>query len=84
LRNQAVHIDRKVTSNGHDIIITKKEKKNMHTDKCGNTHRQKCGQKEGENKLKYKSLCIEMKKIWLLKCKIISVIIGSNGIVTEG
>jgi hypothetical protein len=27
LRNQAVHIDRKVTANGHDIIITNKKVK---------------------------------------------------------
>jgi hypothetical protein len=44
LWNQAVHTDRKVTANRPDIIIKNKTKKieNMHTDRCGNTRRQKC------------------------------------------
>jgi hypothetical protein len=42
LRNQAVHTDREVTANRPDIIIIIIIKKNMHTDRCGNTHRQKC------------------------------------------
>jgi hypothetical protein len=38
-------------------------------------------QKEAEEKLKYKSLYIEMQRMWNLKCTIISVIIGATGIV---
>jgi len=34
--------------------------------------------------LKYKSLCIEMQRMWNLKCKIVPVIIGVTGIATEG
>ena len=84
LWSQAVHRDRKVTANWHDIIVTKKKKReNMHTDRCGNTHRQKCVQKEAEKKLKYKSLCIEIQSMWLLKCKIIPLIIVATGIVTN-
>jgi len=42
LWNQAVHTDREVTANRPDIIIKNKTKKeNMHTDRCGNTRRQK-------------------------------------------
>jgi hypothetical protein len=41
LWNQAVHADREVTANRSDIII-KNKKENMHTDRCGNTCRQKC------------------------------------------
>ena len=40
-------------------------------------------QKKAENKLKYKSLCIEVQRMWNLKCTIIPVIIGANGSVTR-
>ena len=41
-------------------------------------------QKDVEKKLKYKSLGIEIERMWNLKCTIISVIIGATGIVTRG
>jgi hypothetical protein len=40
-------------------------------------------QKEAENKLKCKSLCIEIRRMWNLKWTIIPVIIGATGIVTR-
>jgi len=40
-------------------------------------------QKEVEKKLKYKSLCIEIKRMWNLKCTIIPVITGATGRVTR-
>jgi hypothetical protein len=40
-------------------------------------------QKEAEKKLKYKSLCIEIQRMWNLKCTNIPIIIGTTGIVTR-
>jgi hypothetical protein len=40
-------------------------------------------QKEAGKKLKYKSLCIEIQRIWNIKCTIIPVIIGATRIVTK-
>ena len=40
-------------------------------------------QKEAEKKLKYKSFCIEMQRMWNLKCTILPVINGATGIVTR-
>jgi hypothetical protein len=40
-------------------------------------------QKEAEKKLKYKSLCIEIQRMWLRKYKIVPLIIRATGIVTN-
>jgi hypothetical protein len=42
LCNQAACTDREVTANRSDVIIKNKKRGNMHTDRCGNTGRQKC------------------------------------------
>jgi hypothetical protein len=56
----------------------------VHVDGCGNTSRQKCHAKgigKGKN---YKSLPIEIQRMWNMKCMIIPVITGVTGIVTKG
>jgi len=40
-------------------------------------------QKEADKKLKYKSLCIEIQRMWDLKCTIIPIMNGATGIVTR-
>jgi len=40
-------------------------------------------QKEAEKKLKYNSLCIEMQRMWNLKCTIVPVITVATGMVTR-
>jgi hypothetical protein len=39
--------------------------------------------KEAEQKLKYKSLCVEIKRMWNLKCRFLPVITGATGIVAK-
>jgi hypothetical protein len=41
-------------------------------------------QKEAKNKLKYNSLCVEVQRMWNMKCMIIPVVIGVTRIVTKG
>ena len=48
----------------------------MYTDRCGRS-------KEAEKKLLYKSVCIEIKRMWNLKCKVIPVMTGATGILTK-
>jgi hypothetical protein len=41
-------------------------------------------QKEAEKKLKYKSLCTEIQRMWNMTCLVIPVVIGVTGIVARG
>ena len=56
----------------------------MHTDRCGNTRRQKCCAKGSGKEVKIQEfVCIEIQRMWNLKCTIVPVIIGATGIVTR-
>jgi len=46
---------------------------NMHTDRCGNTYREKCHAKESWKEIKYEILCRETQETWKLKCLILPV-----------
>ena len=56
----------------------------MHTDRCGNTRGQKYRAKGSGTEAKIHELCIEIQRMWNLKCEIIPVITGATGIVTKG
>jgi hypothetical protein len=83
LWNQAVHIDREVTANRPDIIFKNKKEKTCTLIDVAIPADRNVVQKKAEKKLKYKSLCIEMQRMWNVKCTTIPVIIGATRIVTK-
>ena len=83
LWNQAVHTDREVTAHKPDIIIKSKKEKTCTLVDVAIPADRNVVQKEAEKKLKYKSLRIEIQRMWNLKCTIIPIIIGATGIVTR-
>jgi len=83
LWNQAVHTNREVTSNRPDIVIKNKKEKTCTLIDVAIPADRNVVQKEAEKKLKYKSLCIEILRIWNLECTVVPVIIGATGIVTR-
>jgi hypothetical protein len=59
--------NRKVTANKTDIIIKKKKEKTCTLIDVAILADRNVVQKEAEKKLKYKSLCIEIQRMWNLK-----------------
>ena len=83
LWNQAVHTDREVTANRPNIIIKNKKEKTITLIDVAIPADRNIVQNEAEKKLKYKSLYIEIQRMWNLKCTIVPVIIGAIGIITR-
>ena len=83
LWNQAVHTDREFTAYRSDIIIKNKKEKTSTIIDVAIIADRNAVQKEAEKNLKYKSLCVEIQRMWNLKCTIVPVIIGAIGIVTR-
>ena len=81
--NNNNNTDREVTANRPDIIIKNTKEKTYTLIEVAIPADRNFVQKEAEKKLKYKSLCIEIQRMWNLKCTIIPVIIGATGIVTR-
>jgi len=82
LWNQAVHIDREVTANRLYVIIKNKKDKTCTLIDVATHADRNVVQKGAEKKLKYKSFCIEIQRMWNVECTIVPVIIGATGIVT--
>ena len=78
LWNQAVHTDTVVTANRPDIIIKNKKEKTCTLTDVAIPAGRNVVQKEAEKELKYKSLCIEIQRMWNLKCTIVPVITGAT------
>ena len=78
-----MHTDREVTANRPVIIIKNKKEKTCTLIDVAIPAERNVVQKEAEKKLKYKSLGIEIQRMWNLKCTNIPVIIGATGIVTR-
>jgi 23S rRNA pseudoU1915 N3-methylase RlmH len=70
-------------NNRPDIIIKNKKEKTCTLIGVAIPAERNVVLKEEEKKLKYKSLSIEIQRMWNLKCTIIPVIIGATGIVTR-
>jgi len=83
LWNQAVHTDREVTANRPDIIIENIKEKTCTLIDVAIPADRNVVRKEAEKKLKYKGFCTEIQRMWNLKCTLIPVLIGANGIVTR-
>jgi hypothetical protein len=56
----------------------------MHSDKCGNTSRQKYHAKGSRKETKIQGFMYRDKQMWNRKCMIILVISGATRIVTKG
>jgi len=80
LWNQAVHTDREVTTNRPDIIIKNQKERTCTLIDVAIPADRTVVQKEAEKKLNYKSLYIEIQRMWNLECTVIPVIIGATGI----
>ena len=76
LWNQQVQTDRTIPYKKPDIIIRDNEKATISGDK-------NVIKKEAEKILNYKDLTIEIQRMWTVKTKVISVIIGATGTIAK-
>jgi len=63
LWNQAVHTEKEVTANRSDIIIKKRKEKTCTLVDVAIPADRNAVHKERENKLKYKSFCVEVQRM---------------------
>ena len=83
LWNQQVQTDRTVPNNKPDIIIRGNEKGTCMLIEVGISGDRNVIRKEAEKILKYKDLTIEIQRVWNVKTKVISIIIGATGTISK-
>ena len=83
LWNQGVHTEREFRANRPYVIIKNKTEKTCTLIDVAIPADRNVAQKDEEKKLKYKSLHIDIQRIWNIKCMITPVIIGATGILTN-
>jgi hypothetical protein len=79
-----VQTEREVLTNRPNIIIKNKKDKICLLIDAAIPSDRNVTQEESEKKLKYKSLSIEIQRMWNMKCIVIPLITGATGIVTKG
>jgi hypothetical protein len=75
--------EREVTANKPNIIIKNKKEKTCTLIDVEIPADRRVVRKEAEKMLKYQRFCIEIQRMWNLKCMIIPIIIRTTGIVTR-
>ena len=83
LWNQQVQTDRTIPSNKPDIIIRDNEKRTCMLIDVAISGDRNVIKKEAEKSLKYKDLTIEIQRMWNVKTKVILVIIGATGTISN-
>jgi hypothetical protein len=83
LWNQQIQTDRTIPKNKPDIVISDNEKGTCMLIDIVIPGDRNVIQKEAENILKYKDLAIEIQRMWNVKTRVISVIIGATGIISK-
>jgi hypothetical protein len=76
---QYTHTHTEVTANRPDVIIENKKQKTRTLIDVAIPADRSVLQKGAAKKLKYKSLCTEIQRMWNLKCTIVPVLIGATG-----
>jgi len=83
LWNQQTQTDRTIPSNKPDIIIRDNEKGTCVLIDVAISGGRNVIKKEAKKILKYKDLTIEIQRMWNVKTKVIPVIIGATGTISE-
>ena len=83
LWNQQVQTDKTIPNNKADIVIRDNEKGTSMLIDVAVSGDRNAIKREGEKILKYKDLTIEIQRMWIVRTKVIPVIIGATGTISK-